>query len=176
MTPRLEAIAARYTLKGWYLDNVLDVGVGHCEYCGARIRYAFKCAHELAPIDTDRIYVGRECVKSFVDDVNTKESIDFLKAKWRQKRTYFWKRFMYRDVIVGTRRDGSWWAAVAPTVTDHTTWTYSERRFKSGHDAKYYVQTYVLTGRPPAAPRALTGADIIAQAKARLAQKQGGER
>jgi len=178
MTPRLEEIVSRRTLKGWRLIQIRDGVINNCEYCGAHIRYAFECAHDSAPVDADLIYVGKECVKSFVDGINAKESIAFLRAKWRQKRTYFWKRFMYRNVIVGTRRDGSWWTAVAPTLTDRMTWTFIDRRFKSGHDAKHYVQMFVLTGRPPIERRSLTGADIIARVQAQLAQKQkpgGGE-
>ena len=186
MNSKLQEIIARYTAKGWTLVDIIDnrfphheagEAVSHCWYCGCRIRYAFKCEHNAPPSpshlpdQTHTIFVGSECVKSFVDDINGEASVAFLKAKWRQKGRYFWKRFMDRAVIVGTKRDGSWWAAVARSVTDHKGWTFSQRRFDSRTAAQRYVQTYALTGRPP---RVLTGADIIAHLRAQL-KKGGGQ-
>jgi hypothetical protein len=156
MTPQVQALLERCTCKGWKVKRIIDnhyvldqMGFqrfAHCHKCGVRIRWAFDCIHPKAP--TESLYVGCECVRSFVDELNAKESVAFLRRKWRQKNTYFWKRFRDGVVITGTRDDGSWWAATAPRLTGHQRhWTFSPRHFDSDEAAQDYVQSCVLTGK-----------------------------
>jgi hypothetical protein len=155
----MRSILEAVSLKGWTLDRVFrvheDHGAGqHCDYCGARIVWAFRVLH--APADTGflesaapiAVVVGSECVHSFVDDVDGKASIAFLRAKWKQRRRYFWKKLNHTTVIVGPHRTSiTWWTALGDTLLDPRSWTYSRKRFRTAEDAKTYATTYVLRHR-----------------------------
>jgi hypothetical protein len=165
MTPTMRALLEETSLKGWTLDRVFRVhedhatGAGaHCDYCGARIVWAFRLLH--APVRAGagdhyleaakpiEVIVGSECVNSFIDDVDGKASIAFLRAAWKQRRRYFWKRLKHTTAIVGPHRNtNSWWAAIGDTLLDTGSWEYSRRRFRSADDAKAYVSAYVLRHR-----------------------------
>ena len=172
MTPEARELISRRSLKGWKLLRVLTNARTHCDYCGARIVYAFECSQDepsmRAYLPDDVIYVGSECVRSFIDGFNGKESVAFLKSKWRQRRSYFWKRFRDQVVIVGRNKSGSWWVATGASVVHSHTWRFSQRRFDSARAAQAYVSSYVITGVPPA-PRVVSGVEILDQVKRSLA-------
>ena len=151
-SPDVIAMLERCTLKGWQFID-LTIGSAQCQYCHAHIVNLFEIRHD----EGGQLFVGSECVKSFLPHVDGQASIHFLKARWRQHRRVYWKRFQSSCAIVGPYRKspGEWWCAHGASVTDRSTWHHATGgqkfwlRFRNELLAQRYVMTFLITGRPP---------------------------
>jgi hypothetical protein len=91
------------------------------------------------------LVVGYECLKSFLGTAHARAATQFFRAKWRQRRTYFYKQWhgqQQRGVLLtGTNRRGMWWVAVAPRVCEE--WAFFDQTFLSRDDVEKFCLEYV---------------------------------
>ncbi len=127
-------------MKGAQLLDIEDTaGEGHCEYCGARLRWHYV----LLLVDKKTIRVGSECVKSFLDDGDPKAAMAFFRDAWTQRRTYYYKRFAKFVWVIGqSKKTGGWYVAATESLRDYgwnfLTWCDSQ------DDAKGYLMEHVM--------------------------------
>ncbi len=127
---RNHAMIRRFGLKEWTFQDIVDVYDPkaqehyadlpmHCNYCGTSIRYV--CV--LSPQSYQRwhrgstftLYVGNECVHSFVRPEDADDAWRLFHKRWRQRRHYYFIRDQRRKrtIFIGQYANGGWWIGIA---------------------------------------------------------------
>ncbi len=153
-TDRAQKIVEQYGMKNWKLKTIARPGISadeiplvsagqRCEYCNANLKYVHVLVHSDNPSANNWLFVGSECLRSFVDVADPQEAVKFLKAAWRQKNKFFWKRFRDENLCIGQTKNGSWWVARTPSVKSIEGWDRSKVYYPSAEAAKEGCLRYV---------------------------------
>lgn len=95
----------------WELDKI-SYGATECSFCGTPIVWQF----HLVRGSHQRI-AGSECTKGLTNLRAPEHYVAFLEGKWKQRRTYYYKRLAGYTWFIGPHKNTeTWWAAVGTTV------------------------------------------------------------
>lgn len=125
-------------MKGWILKDIIDAESANCDYCGAHLRWHYVIQ------DGDKVQrVGSECVKSFIDDADPYAAFQMFFAKWRQRRTYYWRKFAGLMWVIGQQKSGAWYLA-ATTSLHAFPWVFLAPTFESNDAARRYLAAHIM--------------------------------
>ena len=106
-------------LTRWSLVDIVDKGHSHCEWCGAAIRWEYHIEQQ-----GRHLKVGSQCVNQLTAAIDPQTAWNLLHGAWRQHKQYFYRYGPnYHVYVIGPRKSGGWYAAVADRG-DRTPTTY----------------------------------------------------